>query len=310
MAKVATDTCISIARSDCTWAPSTNVMKATAEMAADAIAVVVAGRMGITGNILAVKIATWNVNSLRARLTRVVPWLTSRSPDVVLLQETKVVDEDFPQAEIEALGYHVAKFGQKTYNGVAIFSKHPITDVVKGLPDDLATSDKRVIAGTVNGMRVVSVYVPNGAEVGAEKYVYKLQWMARFIELARRELDRGLPLVVAGDWNIAPDDRDVYDPAGMAGSILCSEPERLALTAVKALGFEDAFRKFTEEGGLYTWWDYRAAMFRRGLGLRIDHVLVNAQASALLEGVDIDKEERKGEKPSDHAPVIARFRAP
>ncbi len=285
-------------------------MNATAEIAADERATVVDERMGITGNIPAVKIATWNVNSLRARLPRVLSWLATRSPDVLLLQETKVTDEEFPLAEIEAAGYHVARFGQKTYNGVAIFAKKPITDVVKGLPDDLPTSDRRVIAGTVDGVRVVSVYVPNGAEVGCDKYLYKLQWLARFIEFSRRELALGMPLVVAGDWNIAPDDRDVHDPVGLAGSILCSEPERLALTAVKALGFEDGFRKFNAEGGVYTWWDYRAAMFRRGLGLRIDHVLVNETAAALLEAVEVDKEERKGEKPSDHAPVVATLRQP
>ncbi len=258
----------------------------------------------------AVKIVTWNVNSLRARLPRFLPWITSRDPDVVLLQETKVVDDDFPAGELEALGYRIERFGQKTYNGVAIVSKLPATDVVKGLPDDGPDADRRVIAATVGGMRVASVYVPNGSEVGSDKYAYKLQWLERFKAFARSELDRGLPTVVAGDWNIAPDDRDVYDPAALAGTILCSEPERAAWRAILDLGFEDGLRKFNQEAGVYTWWDYRAVMFRRGLGLRIDHFLLNPAAAARVESVEVDREERKGEKPSDHAPVAARFRVP
>jgi exodeoxyribonuclease-3 len=258
-----------------------------------------------------VKIVTWNVNSLRARLPRFLPWLQSRDPDVVLLQETKVVDDDFPAAEIEALGWRIERFGQKTYNGVAIVSKLPATDVVKGLPDDGPDADRRVIRGhRRRDARRERLRDRTGRKSAPKSTPTNFVGSNASFRSRRRNSHADFQTVVAGDWNIAPDDRDVYDPVALAGTILCSDAERAAFRSILELGFEDGLRKFTQEAGVYTWWDYRAVMFRRGLGLRIDHVLLDAAASALVEGIDVDREERKGDKPSDHAPVAARFRAP
>ncbi len=254
------------------------------------------------------RIATWNVNSVRARLPRLLPWLAERKPDVLCMQETKVVDEDFPRAEIEALGYRVETFGQKTYNGVAIASLAPPMAVSRGLPGDPPDAQRRVIEATVGGIRVVNLYVPNGMDVGTEAYAFKLEWFRRLRAHLSAAYSPSQDLVVLGDMNVAPEDRDVHDPEGLRGQILLSEPERAALRDVMAFGLSDVLRQQTEEAGLYTWWDYRAAMFRRGLGLRIDLVLATAPLAARCVSVEIDKTARAGEKPSDHAPVIAEFR--
>ena len=251
------------------------------------------------------RIATWNVNSVRARLPRVLAWLERQRPDVVCLQETKVVDEDFPAAEIAAVGYHAVVFGQKTYNGVAILSRQEPSHVVRGLPDDEADAERRLVAATVGGVRIVDVYAPNGGKVGSDKYAFKLDWFRRLRSWLDAECDAATDLLICGDFNVAPDDRDVYDPEAWRGQILCSEPEREALRGLTAWGLADGLRLHRQEGGLYTWWDYRAGAFHRGWGLRIDHVLLTRSLASRCTAVEIDRAERKGEKPSDHAPVIA-----
>jgi exodeoxyribonuclease-3 len=252
-------------------------------------------------------IVTWNVNSVRMRLPRVLDWLATRRPDVLCMQETKVVDGEFPREPIEALGYRLEVFGQKTYNGVATASLHPMTDVVRGLPGEGPDDAKRVLEVTTGGVRVVNVYVPNGQEVGSEAYATKLGWLARL----RARLDAAFTpadsLVLLGDMNVAPEDRDVHDPVSLAGTILCSELEREALRGVTAFGLRDAFRLHHDGPGHYSWWDYRAAMFRRDLGLRIDLVLVTEPLARRCRLAEIDKAARAGEKPSDHAPVLADF---
>ncbi|MHC4471729.1 MAG: exodeoxyribonuclease III [Planctomycetota bacterium] len=252
-------------------------------------------------------IATWNVNSIRVRMPRLTAWLEERRPDVLCVQETKVQDPDFPHEPLEALGYRAEAFGQKTYNGVAILSRHPMTEVTRGLPGDEPEEQKRVIEATVEGVRVVNLYVPNGKAPGTDAYEMKLDWLARL----RARLDEGLspddPVVVLGDMNIAPEDRDVYDPVALAGTIHVSDPERAALRNVMDWGLLDAQRLHTDEAGVYSWWDYRAGMFRRGLGMRIDLVLVSRPLAERCTAVEIDKRARGGEKPSDHAPVLATF---
>ncbi len=251
-------------------------------------------------------VATWNINSIRVRLPRLVAWLERRKPTVVCLQETKVVDEDFPAGPLEALGYQCFARGQKTYNGVAILSLLPLTDLLRSLPDDLPGAESRFLAGQIGGVRILDIYAPNGQEVGSEKYSYKLDWYRRL----RGFLD-GIPsqeqVLLCGDFNVAPEDRDVWDPEQWRGQILFSEPEKAALREIVGWGFIDALRAHHPEGGLYTWWDYRAGAFHRGWGMRIDHILVSAPLARRCVSVEIDREERKGEKPSDHAPVIATF---
>jgi exodeoxyribonuclease-3 len=251
------------------------------------------------------RLATWNVNSIRARLPRVTAWLEQQRPDVVCLQETKCLDEQFPREALEALGYNLAIFGQKTYNGVAILSRLPAEDVVTGLPGDPADTEARVLRATVGDLRVIDAYVVNGREVGHPKYDYKLTWLARLTELVRAELAEHDKLVVTGDFNVTFDDRDVAEPEAWAGKILCSEPERQALAGVCAAGVSDALRKFTDEGGHFTWWDFRTRGFQRGDGLRIDHVLLSPAALETCTALEVDTEERGREKPSDHAPVVA-----
>jgi exodeoxyribonuclease-3 len=253
------------------------------------------------------KIATWNVNSVRARLPRLLPWLAERSPDVVCLQETKCLDEQFPREPIEELGYQIATYGQKTYNGVAILSKRGLENVVRGMPGEAADSQRRVIGANVGDFIVYSVYVVNGEAVGTDKYRFKLDWMRTLralvdgLDLAREKI------VLAGDFNVTFDDRDVHDPAAWREKILCSTPEREALGAVLQPGLGDSFRRFHEEGGHYTWWDFRTRGFQRGFGLRIDHLLMSNPALAACSGVEIDVPARDGDKPSDHAPVVATF---
>ncbi len=253
------------------------------------------------------RIATWNVNSARARLPRIVDWLAVEKPDVVCLQEIKCVDEQFPAEPIEELGYHIETHGQKTYNGVAILSKSTPEDVVKGMPDDGEDEQSRVIAATIDGVRVLNLYVVNGKEVGDPKYDFKLAWMDRVAHYIQNDFVISDPIVVTGDFNVTFDDRDLYDPEKWRDRILCSVPEREALAKMMKPGLHDAFRQFHEEAGHYTWWDFRTRGFQRGNGLRIDHFLMSDAALSACTDVHVDTEERGREKPSDHAPVVATF---
>ncbi len=249
------------------------------------------------------KIASWNVNSLNVRLPHLLEWLKIAQPDVLVLQETKQEDHKFPQAEIEAAGYHVVFDGQKTYNGVAILSKTDISDVQKGIPS-FADEQKRVLAATINGVRIIDLYVVNGQAVGSEKYDYKLRWFEAMHAWVQDELSRHPKLVVLGDFNIAPDDRDVHDPlVWNEDSILTSTLERAALQRLLGLGLHDSFRLHSDEGGIFSWWDYRMAGFRRNLGLRIDLVLVSDALKTQSKAAGIEREPRTWERPSDHAPV-------
>ena len=252
------------------------------------------------------KLATWNVNSLKVRLPQVLDWLATAQPDVLCLQELKLEDKAVPVAEIEAAGYRVAFSGQKTYNGVAILARGEIKDVGRDIPgfDD---PQKRVICATVDDMRVVCGYFPNGQEVGSDKYDYKLRWLAALTEWLRGELAFHPRLALLGDYNIAPEDRDVHDPDAWRGKILCSEPERAAFRALIDLGFADAFRLFEQPEKSFSWWDYRMMAFRRNMGLRIDHILLSAPLAARCTACAIDKAPRKLERPSDHAPVLAEL---
>lgn len=252
------------------------------------------------------RIATWNVNSLRVRLPQLATWMGGDPTDVVGLQELKLPDEDFPVADVGGLGLQAAWYGQKTYNGVALLSALPLEDVVKGIPghDD---PQKRVIAATIAGVRVINVYVPNGQAVGSDKYAYKLDWithLTRYLGEAMRHWER---LVLMGDFNIAPDDRDVHDPAKWEGSVHVSEAERVALAGLLEVGLVDTFRLFDQPEGAYSWWDYRMGAFRRNHGLRIDLVLASRALAARCTGCRIDRAPRTWERPSDHAPVVATF---
>jgi exodeoxyribonuclease-3 len=250
------------------------------------------------------KLATWNVNSLKVRLPQVLQWLQTNPVDVLCLQETKLTDDKFPVAEIEAAGYQIAFTGQKTYNGVAILAKEPLTDVVKNnplFPDE----QQRIIAATVGGMRVVCAYIPNGQAVGSDKYRYKLAWLDALHDWLADELRSHDNLAILGDYNIAPDERDVHDPAAWEGQVLFSEPERAAFRRLAALGLRDAFRLFEQPEKIFSWWDYRMMAFRRNMGLRIDHILLSPPLAARCSACEIDRLPRKWEQPSDHAPVIA-----
>ncbi|OFZ86570.1 MAG: exodeoxyribonuclease III [Betaproteobacteria bacterium RBG_16_64_18] len=249
-------------------------------------------------------IATWNVNSLKVRLPHLLDWLGRQAPDVVCLQELKLEDANFPHAQIEAAGYRCAISGQKTYNGVAILSRVPLAEIQAGIPgfDD---PQRRVVSATVEGTRVVCAYVPNGQSVGSEKYEYKLKWFAAFERYLREELARHPGLVALGDYNVAPEDRDVHDPKAWAGQILCSEPEREAFRKLLGLGLADSFRLFDQPEKSFTWWDYRMNGFRRNLGLRIDHILLSAELATRCRSCTVDLEPRRLERPSDHAPVVA-----
>jgi exodeoxyribonuclease-3 len=252
------------------------------------------------------KIATWNVNSLRVRLPHLADWLAANPVDAIALQETKLPDADFPRAEIEALGYCPVFSGQKTYNGVAIVAKQPPTDLVAGIPG-FEDEQRRVLAATVAGLRIIDVYVPNGQTVGSDKYDYKLRWLEALRVYLSAELARHPSLVVLGDFNIAPEDRDVHDPAAWAGSVHVSAPERAALSALTALGLHDCFRLFEQAEKQYSWWDYRMVAFRRNAGLRIDLILASTALSHKCVACHIDKVPRRLERPSDHAPVVASF---
>ena len=252
------------------------------------------------------KVASWNVNSIRVRLGHVKDWLESAQPDCLALQEIKIPTADFPGAEFEALGYRCAVDGQKTYNGVALLSRTAPADVVCSLPN-FTDEQKRVLAATYDGLRVVNLYVPNGQAVDSDKYHYKLKWLDALRAWLSDELQRHPRLAVVGDFNIAPEDRDVHDPEEWRGQVLCSEPERDKLRALLDLGLVDVFRRFDQAHKAYSWWDYRAASFRRNRGLRIDLVLASAALADSCTGSGIDVEPRRREQPSDHAPVWATF---
>ncbi len=252
-------------------------------------------------------IATWNVNSLNVRLPQVLDWLKAESPDILALQETKLTDDKFPRADIEAAGYRVLCSGQKTYNGVALLTRRPATDPVTDIPG-LNDPQRRVLAATIGGLRVVDLYVPNGESVESDKYRYKLDWLAKLTAWLRSELKAHPQLVVLGDFNIAPEPRDVHDPKAWEGSVLCSEPERAAFQQLLQLGLQDSFRLFEQPEKSFSWWDYRMQAFRRKHGLRIDHILVSAALAARCTACRIDIAPRTNERPSDHAPVIATFR--
>ena len=252
------------------------------------------------------RVATWNVNSLRVRLPHLQDWLAANPVDVLALQETKLPDPDFPHAEIEALGLHAVYSGQRTYNGVALLAKSGPADVVAGIPG-FEDEQRRVIAATVAGVRVVDVYVPNGQAVGSDKYEYKLRWLAALRDYLAAELARHPQLVVLGDFNIAPEDRDVHDPKAWEGSVHVSGPERAALGALLALGLEDCFRRFDQPEKSFSWWDYRMMAFRRNAGLRIDLILASEALARKCDACHIDKAPRRLERPSDHAPVLAAF---
>jgi exodeoxyribonuclease-3 len=251
-------------------------------------------------------IATWNVNSLRVRLPQLKDWLSANPVDVVALQETKLPDADFPRDEIRELGMNAVFSGQRTYNGVAVLSKQEPTDVVAGIPG-FEDEQRRVLAATVSGVRVINVYVPNGQAVGSDKFEYKLRWLEALRTYVTGELARHPRLVMLGDFNIAPEDRDVHDPKAWEGSVHVSEPERAALRSLTEAGLVDCFRLFDQPDKSYSWWDYRMMAFRRNAGLRIDLILASAELAKKCEGSHIDKAPRRNERPSDHTPVLAAF---
>lgn len=248
------------------------------------------------------KIASWNVNSLKVRMPHLRDWLASATPDVIALQETKTEDAKFPADEIASLGYRVAFSGQKTYNGVALLAREQPRDIVTDIPG-LDDPQRRILIGTVAGVRVANLYVVNGQEVGSEKYKYKLNWLAKVREFLAAEMQKYPNLVVLGDFNIAPEDRDVHDPAAWREQILCSTPERAALKSMLDLGLHDTFRLFENDAGHYSWWDYRQGAFRRNLGLRIDLILASAALRARCRASTIDRTPRTWERASDHTPV-------
>jgi len=254
-------------------------------------------------------IATWNVNSLNVRLPHVLDWLSAHAVDVLCLQETKQEDSKFPYQALTDAGYHAVHAGQKTYNGVAIISKHPIQEVSTAIPD-FADEQKRVIAATINGVRIICAYIPNGQSLESDKYQYKLGWLKAFTEYLRTELTIHPKLALLGDYNIAPEDRDVHDPKAWEGQVLVSAPERQAFQDFLGLGLTDSFRLFEQAEASFSWWDYRMAGFRRNLGLRIDHILVSNALVANCKASWIDKAPRKLERPSDHTPVILELAEP
>ena len=256
------------------------------------------------------KIATWNVNSIRARHTRVLEWIRAQRPDVLCLQETKVTDADFPTEEFRALGYHMAVHGQKTYNGVAILAGAPLVDVVPGFDDGVEDQEARLLGASAGGVRVYSLYVPNGKIVGSAAYAAKLLWLERVRGLlARRHRPTEL-LALCGDFNIAPEERDVHDPAFWQGQVLFHPTARQALGRLCEFGLVDTLRLHHAEGGLYSWWDYRQLAFPKNAGVRIDHVLASRALAERCQDAWIDREARKGPTPSDHAPVVAVFDLP
>ncbi len=278
-------------------------------LAPGGIAELNAGARDQTRNRTPMKLATWNVNSLAVRLPQLLEWLAAHPVDAMVLQETKLTDDRFPAAEIEAAGYRVQWFGQKTYNGVALLSRTEATDTVRNIPgfgDDQA----RVIAGTVGGVRVIGGYFPNGQAPGSDKFAYKMGWLEALRAWVAQELAVHPQLVLLGDFNIAPEDRDVYDPVAWAGQIHCTEEERAHFRALLGLGLHDAFRLFEQAPKSWSWWDYRNLAFRKNQGLRIDHILVSQALKAQVSACTIDKAPRRNERPSDHAPVVLTLDMP
>jgi exodeoxyribonuclease-3 len=255
------------------------------------------------------RLATWNVNSIKVRLPQLLEWLATARPDVLCLQELKTEAAKFPRGELEAAGYGSVVSGQKTYNGVAILSRTPLDGVAFDIPG-FADEQKRVIAATVQDVRVVCVYCPNGQAVGSDKYEYKLRWFAALGSYLAAELQKHPRLAVAGDFNVAPEDRDVHDPKAWEGQVHVSQPERSAWRALLALGLKDSFRLFEQPEKVYSWWDYRMMGFRRNAGLRIDHVLLSEELARACTSSTVDKAPRKLERPSDHAPALAELSAP
>jgi exodeoxyribonuclease-3 len=253
------------------------------------------------------QIATWNVNSIRARKDRTLAWLETHQPDVLCLQETKVTDEVFPRADFEALGYEVTACGQKTYNGAALLSRTAPTDVTHRFDDDAEEPEARFLSAKIAGIRIICVYVPNGQVVGNEKYTYKLAWLAQLQRYLGQHCDPTEPLLLCGDLNIAPEDRDVCDPAEWADTVLCEAGVRDAFRGLCDWGLVDAFRLHHNEGKLYSWWDYRQLAFQKNQGLRIDHILVTQPLVKRSSNAFVDREARKGKGASDHAPVVAEF---
>jgi exodeoxyribonuclease-3 len=252
-------------------------------------------------------VATWNVNSIAVRLPQVIAWLERHRPEVLCLQETKIPDEKFPHGPFEALGYRVAASGQRTYNGVAIASRLPIEDLLAGLPGDDETAQKRSIAAAIAGIRIVNVYVPNGAEVGSPKFAYKLEWLARLRGFLDRLCAPSEALLLCGDLNVAPEARDVYDVQAVQGKVLYHPDEHRALAHLRDWGLLDALRLHRQDAGLFSWWDYRVGAFRRNLGMRIDHIWVSEPLARRCTACWIDTEPRRLERPSDHTPVVATF---
>ncbi len=252
------------------------------------------------------KIASWNVNSLKVRLPHVIDWLNAHQPDVLALQETKLQDENFPIEEIKAAGYHVIFSGQKTYNGMAIISKLPAENIVTDVPG-LNDPQRRILGAKVGNLRILDLYVVNGQELESEKYGYKLEWLEKVTEFIREDLISNSNYIILGDFNIIPTDADSYDPDVWHDRIFCSKPERDALQKIIGLGFKDSFRLFEQEEKIFSWWDYRQVAFRRNRGLRIDLILASSALAQECQSSTVDKEPRKLERPSDHAPVVAEF---
>jgi exodeoxyribonuclease-3 len=257
-------------------------------------------------NVTQLKIATWNVNSIRVRLEHLLNWLQEFEPDVIALQETKVIDEQFPVEAIEAAGYHAVFSGQKSYNGVALLSRLPAQEVITDIPN-LEDSQRRIIAATFGKLRILNLYVPNGANLESEKYQYKLKWLSQIHDYVSESIKKYPQLIVLGDFNIAPEDADVYDPKAWQGKILVSPEERAALEALQNLGLNDTFRLFEQETDSFSWWDYRMGAFFRNRGVRIDLILASNTLSQKCKSCIIDTTPRGLERPSDHAPVIAYF---
>jgi exodeoxyribonuclease-3 len=254
-----------------------------------------------------VKLATWNVNSIRARLDRVLEWIDGAKPDVVCMQEIKCLDTEFPALEFQTRGYKVATHGQKTYNGVALLARAELTDVTRGFGDGGDDAQSRCIAATVGDLRVVSVYVPNGQAVGSDKFAYKLEWLARLKTYVAKELAAHAQLVVGGDYNVAPEPIDVHDPAAWEGQVLFTKEERAALAAVESVGVKDVLRALRPAEQVFTWWDYRMLAFPKNRGLRIDLLLASPAALERAQSCVVDRDARKGKQPSDHAPVIVEL---
>lgn len=252
------------------------------------------------------RIATWNVNSLRVRLPHILQWIKDETPDVFALQETKIVDDDFPVDIFNETGYQAICSGQKTFNGIAIISKTPPTNIITGIPD-FDDPQKRVLCADFNNITVLNLYVPNGSEVGSDKYNYKLEWFSHLHTFVNNLLSDKKNLIILGDFNVAPEDRDVHDPEEWEGNVLVSEPERNEFRKLLAAGLTDCFRLFEQEEKSYSWWDYRAAAFRRNRGLRIDHILASKPLADRCRKCHIDKRPRSLERPSDHVPVVAEF---